>query len=126
MSQIRSKNTRLEKSLEAVLKKTGLQYKKHYAVAGKPDFAFPELKIAVFADSNFWHGYNWGQAKANIKTNRGFWIQKIERNIERDKEVNEMLRSAGWEVIRFWEREILDEPDKCLAAVQESLRKRGG
>lgn len=124
MSQIKSKNTRLEKSLEEILRKTELKFEKHYPVMGKPDFAFPELKIAVFADSKFWHGYNWSKTKGEIKTNRDFWIPKIERNIARDREVNEGLKSMGWKVVRFWEHEISDKPDKCLVEVFRSIQKR--
>jgi DNA mismatch endonuclease (patch repair protein) len=124
MSRIRSKNTRLEQRLEGILEKATLSYEKYYNIAGKPDFALTDFKIALFADSNFWHGYDWDKAKAEIKTNRDFWIKKIERNMERDREVNEALRKLGWEVIRFWEHEIINDPEICLSRIMNAVRNR--
>ena len=124
MSQIRSKNTQLEKRLEEILKRTRLHYEKHYAVPGKPDFVFPDMKIAVFADSHFWHGYRWAETKGEIKTNRGFWVEKIERNMKRDQEVNEILQKLGWWVIRFWEHEITNDPEGCLNKMMDAVKNR--
>jgi len=124
MSMIRSRNTRLELKVEEILKKAGLKYEKHYSIIGKPDFAFPELKIALFADSNFWHGYDWNKAKENIKTNREFWLKKIERNIDRDREVNHALTQLGWEVIRLWEHEIIKDPEECLKTIANAIQNR--
>ena len=124
MSRIRSKDTQLERKLEEIVKKIGLDYEKHYKLVGKPDFVFPKLKIALFADSHFWHGYNWNDLKKTIKTNRDFWIKKIERNIERDREVNETLQSLGWNVIRFWEHEIFRHPEDCLKKILGALANR--
>ena len=124
MSRIRSKNTQLEQKLEEVLGNTGLDYEKHYGIVGKPDFAFPKLKIALFADSHFWHGYEWNEAKRTIKTNRDFWVKKIERNMQRDQEVNDALRKLGWNVIRFWEHEITNNPEECLRKTMNAIESR--
>jgi DNA mismatch endonuclease (patch repair protein) len=124
MSQIRSKNTLLEEKLEEILRKTKLQYKKHYNIIGKPDFAIPTLEIALFADSHFWHGYDWDQAKKKIKTNRDFWIKKIERNMERDSEVTSALTEMRWKVIRFWEHEIANDPDGCYSKIMAAADAR--
>jgi len=124
MSRIRAKNTQLERKLEEIVKKTGLDYERYYDIVGKPDFAFPKLKMVLFADSHFWHGYNWDEAKKNIKTNRDFWIKKIERNIERDQEVNDSLRKLGWKVIRFWEHEITDNPEGCFKKIMSIIEDR--
>jgi DNA mismatch endonuclease (patch repair protein) len=124
MSQIRSKNTQLEKKLEEILEKTHLSYRKHYEISGKPDFAFPDMKIAIFADSHFWHGHRWNETKGEIKTNRDFWIKKIERNIKRDQEVNEILQKLGWQVIRFWENEITNDPEGCLNEIMDAIKNR--
>jgi DNA mismatch endonuclease (patch repair protein) len=117
MSQIRSKNTKIEQALEVILKKTGLHFERHYPVTGKPDFAFPDLKIAIFADSCFWHGYNWAVEKEKIHTNKEFWIKKIEGNIKRDREVNQALQRDGWIVMRFWEQEITKKPDEVFSKI---------
>jgi DNA mismatch endonuclease (patch repair protein) len=124
MSQIRSKNTHLEKRLEEILKKVPLHYEKHYEIVGKPDFAFPDRKIAVFADSHFWHGFRWNEAKKEIKTNSDFWIKKIERNMDRDQEVNKALQRLGWKVVRFWEHEIIDNPEECLNRLIDTIKSR--
>jgi DNA mismatch endonuclease (patch repair protein) len=114
----------LERKLEEILERIGAPYEKHYDIVGKPDFAFPELKVALFADSRFWHGYNWNKAKKEIKTNKDFWIKKIERNIQRDREVNNTLRTLGWTVIRFWEHDIINDPEVCLNKIAATLKDR--
>jgi DNA mismatch endonuclease (patch repair protein) len=126
MSRIKSKNTQIEKSLEEIIKRTELKYQCHYPVIGKPDFAFPEIKIAIFADSHFWHGYRWEEAKLEIHKNTEFWFRKIERNMGRDKEVNAALEKEGWLVIRFWEHEIVGDPDKVLNKICEIVKNRKG
>ena len=78
--------------------------------------------MAVFCDSEFWHGYDWEHKKETIQTNRDFWIHKIERNMERDNEVNEKLRSDGWTVIRFWGKEIQKDVVSCADKVVAALR----
>src|SRR5689334_10704721 len=99
MSRIRSKNTLLELQLECALQKARLRAKRHLKVFGNPDFAFPRLKIAIFCDSHFWHGYRWNTAKNEFKRKRSFWVTKIERNRARDRRVNRELRRAGWIVL---------------------------
>lgn len=126
MSRIRSKNTQLERKLEEIVKKTGLDYERQYNTVGKPDFVFPSLKIALFADSRFWHGYDWDEAKKEIKTNREFWIKKIERNMERDREVNAALGKLGWKVIRFWEHEIINNPEGCFLKMMDTIKNSQG
>lgn len=82
-------------------------------IPGKPDLIFLKKKIAVFIDGDFWHGYNWQNRKATLRTNLEYWIPKIERNIQRDGEVNKILEDKGWKVIRFWEHEVNKELDNC-------------
>ena len=93
--------------LGKALWRKGFRYRKNdTSVFGKPDFTFKKYKIAVFCDSEFWHGKNWEERKYDHKTNIEFWHKKIERNIERDKEVNEELNNQGWIIIRFWGQDI--------------------
>jgi DNA mismatch endonuclease (patch repair protein) len=120
MSRIRSKGSKIEILLGKALWAKGLRYRKHYKVEGKPDFAFPGAKVAVFCDSSFWHGRNWGaDRKKEFRVNKEFWIKKIERNIERDKEVNEALLIQGWKVIRFWDDEIKKNAKECAEKVHQ-------
>ena len=93
--------------LRRELWKRNIRYRKNVnRIFGKPDIAFVRKKVAVFVDSEFWHGFNWEVKKNEVKSNRDFWITKIERNMERDAEVNQYLQNEGWLVLRFWGNEI--------------------
>lgn len=94
------------------------------SVFGHPDIAFIGKKIAVFCDSEFWHGYDWEHRKNDIKTRREFWIPKIERNIQRDIEVTEQLQNDGWIVLRFWGKEIKADVHQCAALVKSTIESR--
>ena len=107
MGRIRAANTKPEVALRKVLWHIGLRYRLHAKdLPGKPDLAFKRWKAAVFIDGDFWHGHDWAEKQGNIKTNRDYWIPKIERNIQRDREVDAALELAGWQVLRIWEHEI--------------------
>jgi DNA mismatch endonuclease, patch repair protein len=123
MSRIRSEGSKIEIKLEEMLKRLSYEYVKHPKIFGKPDFAFLEYKIAIFADSEFWHGYCWQKRKLEIKTNVDFWVAKIERNIERDAGVTSKLQGSGWIVVRLWGHEILKEPQYCEDKIKEALKK---
>lgn len=89
------------------MRETSVRFSKHpKGVYGKPDAGHKGKKIAVFFDSEFWHGYDWKQRKKDFKSNRKFWLPKIERNMRRDREVNRRLRKNGWTVIRIWEKDM--------------------
>lgn len=125
MRQVKSKDSAIELALRKELWSRGLRYRKNVkTVYGKPDIAFIGKKIAVFCDSEFWHGYAWEISKDDFKSNRDFWIPKIERNIQRDKEVNEKLRSEGWIVLRFWGKEIMRDVSSCADVVQCAWEER--
>ena len=88
MKAVKSKGSKIEKLLAKELWGRGLRYRKNdKTIFGTPDFVFKGLKIAVFCDSGFWHGKDWEVRKNDFKSNQDFWLPKIERNIERDKEV---------------------------------------
>jgi len=119
MSSIRSKNTGIEKSMGKALWLAGIRYRKHYKIIGTPDFALPKYKIAIFCDSSFWHGYKNMETKIHsFKTNKEFWDTKIKRNIGRDKEVDERLKSEGWTVLRFWDFQIKENLSDCVDKVK--------
>lgn len=123
MKAIKGKDTRIELKLRKELWKHGIRgYRVNYKkVIGKPDIAFVGKKIAIFCDSEFWHGKDWDEQKNKIKTNREYWIPKIERNIERDKEVNEELKQLNWTVLRFWGKEILKDIEKVVVKIKKHL-----
>ena len=115
MSANKGKGTKLELLFGKLLWNAGIRYRKNdKTVFGKPDFVIRKMRIAIFCDGEFWHGRNWEERKNDHKSNCDFWYSKIERNIRRDKEVNEQLKAQGWTVFRFWETEITKESDKCL------------
>ena len=115
MSANKGKGTKQEILFGKLLWNAGVRYRKNdKTVYGKPDFVVRKMKIAIFCDGEFWHGRDWKKRKNDHKSNCDFWHSKIERNIERDKEVNVRLQSEGWTIFRFWETEITEESDKCL------------
>ena len=115
MSANKAKGNKLELLFGRLLWNAGVRYRKNdKSVYGTPDFVIHKKKIAIFCDGEFWHGKNWEERKNDHKSNCDFWYSKIERNIERDKEVNARLYLEGWKVFRFWESEITKESDKCL------------
>ena len=125
MQAIKSKDTSIELALRKALWHEGIRYRKNYKeLPGKPDIAITKYKIAVFCDSDFWHGYAWKTRKDRIKSNRDYWIPKIERNMKRDQEVNEALSNLGWDVIRFWEWQIKKELPSCVERVKTAIKER--
>jgi DNA mismatch endonuclease (patch repair protein) len=115
MSKIRGKNTKPELLFRKALWKKGVRYRvDNKKLPGKPDVSIQKYKLAIFIDGEFWHGYNWDERKGNIKSNRGFWVPKIERNMQRDREVNRQLNTMGYTVFRFWEKEIKKELNTCI------------
>lgn len=127
MSAIRNKDTSIEIVLRKELWKRNIRYRKNSsAIPGKPDIALTKYKIAIFCDSEFWHGHDWDNAKERLKSNRNYWIPKIERNIERDKEVNKKLKELGWIVLRFWGKEIKKNMDICMNIIMEAIKARNG
>lgn len=123
MQAIKSKDSQIEKLLRKELWRRGLRYRKNVrGVFGCPDIVFSKKKVAIFCDSEFWHGFDWENRKGAFKSNKDFWIPKIERNIERDKEVTEFLLKEGWNVIRFWGSQIKTNVEECADIIEDSLR----
>ena len=115
------RDTKPELLLRSELWKRGLRYRKNYKkLVGKPDIVFVGKKIAIFVDGKMWHGYDWENQKNDFKSHRDFWIPKIERNIERDKEVTEQLHSDGWTVLRFWDFDIRKNLSTYVSKILDS------
>lgn len=125
MRAIRSKDTTIELALRKALWQRGIRYRKNYkGLIGKPDIVIKKYRIAVFCDSDFWHGYDWENRKSRIKSNQNYWIPKIERNMKRDREVTVALVEQGWIVLRFWEHTIRKELEECVNDIQEAVDVR--
>lgn len=121
MAAIKSTATKAEVALGKALWQEGFRYRKNNkTVFGKPDFTFKKYKLAVFVDSEFFHGKDF-ETKKKPATNAEFWEKKIGRNIERDKEVNEYLTSHGWTVLRFWSNEVKKNLNGCIAIIKETM-----
>lgn len=125
MSRIKSKDTAIEVLLRHELWQRGLRYRKNPKnLYGKPDIAFIRKKIAVFCDSEFWHGYDWEHRKADFKKHQDFWIPKIERNMQRDREVTAALEQDGWIVLRYWGKDIKKNPSTCADEIERIWKER--
>ena len=124
MQQVKNKDSKIEILLCKELWSRGIRYRKNVNhIYGKPDIVFIGKKIAVFCDSEFWHGYNWEERKKDFKSHQEFWIPKIERNMERDVEVTKRLESEGWTVFRFWGNEIKKNAVGCADMIEAAYKE---
>ncbi|MBS1519244.1 MAG: very short patch repair endonuclease [Bacteroidetes bacterium] len=122
MQAIKSSGSKIEIKLAKALWKIGYRYRKNNKnVFGKPDITLKRYKLAIFVDGEFWHGKDWAKRKYDHKSNKKFWISKIERNIKRDKEVIYRLRKEGWRVLRFWGKDIDKNLNKCISKIEQKI-----
>lgn len=124
MSHIRGKDTSIEVALRKALWQRGIRYRKNYKkIPGSPDIAITKYKIAIFCDSEFFHGKDWAEKKSKIEhgSNGDYWVKKIERNIQRDIEKDKALENLGWRVVHFWGKEITNNIDVCVQTVEEVI-----
>ena len=124
MQSIRSKDTKIEMILRKALWSRGIRYRKNYSkIPGKPDIAITKYKIAIFCDSEFFHGKDWEQLKPRLQKgdNGEFWVNKIGKNREHDEQVNKELAFMGWTVIRFWGNDIKKDTDECIKVIEEAI-----
>ena len=112
MSKIRSKNTRPEETVRKWLFNNGFRYRKNVAaLPGKPDVVLPKYGAVIFVHGCFWHGHDGCKYFVVPKTRTEWWLEKINRNIEKDGEARSALAAAGWKVIVVWECEIRRKAD---------------
>lgn len=124
MRAVKSKDTSIERILRHKLWEKGIRYRKNYkTLPGKPDIVLTKNKIAVFCDSEFWHGYDWESKKTKITVNKQYWIDKIEKNMMRDMKVNKTLTDQGWAVLRFWGKDIKKNPNYCVEIIMTEIEK---
>lgn len=124
MRNIKSKDTSIELLLRKALWKKGIRYRKNYKkIPGTPDIAITQYKIAIFCDSEFFHGKDWEVLRPKLEkgSNPDFWIKKIGKNIEHDNEINKELNFLGWTVIRFWGNDIKKKTDECIKVIEEVI-----
>ncbi len=124
MQHIHAKNTKIELILRKALWNKGIRYRKNYSkLPGKPDIAITKYKIAVFCDSEFFHGKNWEVLRPRLlKGDNGeFWVNKISKNRTHDNDVDKQLLFLGWTVIRFWGDDIEKHSDECVKVIEEVI-----
>lgn len=118
--KIKSKNTKIEILLGKAMWNNKLRYRKNCKdIFGNPDFCFKSKKIAIFCDSEFWHGKKYLSGE-KFKTNADFWENKIQKNIQRDIEVNQRLNEENWVVLRFWDTDIYKNIDECINTIKKA------
>jgi len=126
MKAVKAFGSKIEVRLAKALWSKGYRYRKNdKTVFGRPDITFKKYKIAIFVDSEFWHGKDWENRKYDHKSNKAFWHSKIERNIRRDIKVNETLEAGGWLVLRFWGQDIDKRLDFCTFKIEKAIFTRG-
>ena len=114
--------SRVEDELAHALWHRGIRYRRDYRkLPGTPDIAITTRKVAVFVDGEFWHGYDWENQKKRIKRNRDYWIPKIERNMQRDKEKDAALRKLGWIPLHFWGKAVTKDTEGCVSTIERAL-----
>lgn len=124
MTRVKSRNTKLEKAMESLLRRFKIKYERQPELEGTPDFRIKGTNIVVFCDSSFWHGRREKEVTGEaFKKNREFWQIKLLRNVERDKIINRVLRREGWQVLRFWDSDILKRPEKITKRLLAELGK---
>lgn len=124
MSHIKGKDTKIEIRLRKALWNRGIRYRKNYKkIPGSPDIALTQYKIAIFCDSEFFHGKDWNTQRSKLKkgANGDYWIKKITRNMERDIDKDHSLNAMGWTVLHFWGKDIKNDLDSCIQTIEEAI-----
>jgi len=123
MSRIRGKGTKPESAIAELMSGAGLQWEEHCKdLRGRPDFVLRDLKIAIFVDGDFWHGWRFPTWRLKLSEH---WERKIEGNMRRDARNFRALRRAGWKVIRIWEHQVRKSPSLCLERILSARASRG-
>lgn len=122
MASVRNRGSTAELAVRRRLWLNGIRYRLHVKLPGKPDLVFQKQRIAVFIDGDLWHGNSWrvrglASLEAQFPSRTDWWVSKIRRNMARDLEVNEALAGQGWTVLRFWESDVLEDPNAVMRLV---------
>lgn len=129
MSAVRNRGGAAELAIRRRLWANGLRYRVRSRLHGRPDLVFPGARLAIFIDGDLWHGNSWRvrglpSLEAQFPTRTEWWVAKIRRNMQRDLEVNALLRAAGWTVLRYWESAVLEDPNGVAREIAERVHGR--
>lgn len=131
MSAIRSTGNQTETALRKALFRLGYRYRKYSRdLVGRPDIVFPTEKVAVFVDGDYWHGRVLAERGPDVlyttlrTENRGYWMNKFQRRVARDREVTEALRADGWHVLRLWESDVKRDLQSAVETVAAAVLER--
>ena len=125
MSSIKGRNTKPELLVRKFLFSRGFRYRlNHSKLPGKPDIVLRKYRTCIFVNGCFWHKHEGCKYFVVPKTRTDFWLNKINRNQERDKEVKKQLAKMGWHSITIWECELKpSNKDKTLESLLDTLNK---
>lgn len=127
MKLVKNSGTKIERTMEKLLKDEGIKYRKQInlrGLPGRPDFKINGTNVLIFCDSSFWHGRRKREITGDaFKRNRKFWVNKLNDNRKRDTRINRILRKHGWRVLRFWDTNILNFPQKVINKVMKEIKK---
>lgn len=121
MSRIRGTNTGIDLKMNKMLKDMGCKFEMYPKMYGNPDFVLKRKRIVIYCDGDFWHGYRYKERKKPAKK---FWRDKIEQNMRRDRRITSKLRRDGWSVLRFWEHDIEQRPEKCKSRILKKIKEK--
>lgn len=124
MRAIRSKDTKPELLLRKALWHKGYRYRKNYKrLPGTPDIVLIKQKIAIFVDSEFFHGKDYEELVDRLKKGKHpeYWLPKIAKNVRRDAENDIRLNGMGYIVIHFWGGEIIKQLEKCVQEIEDNI-----
>ena len=123
MKKVKSTDTNLEKTMEKTLRSLHIKYEKQPDLEGCPDFRIKGTNILIFCDSSFWHGRRMREITGEaFKKNKEFWVNKLMENKKRDARINRALRKEGWKVLRFWDTEILKNPNGIIKKLNLKIK----
>ena len=121
MSRVHLKRGKAETMLAKALWHAGFRYRLNdKRLPGSPDIVLGRYRIAVFVDGEFWHGFDWERRKERLKSNRAYWLEKIQENIDRDRRNDQLLREKEWLPLHFWEKEVLKDLEGCVQTVTDA------
>lgn len=122
MSNVKLKHNKAETTLAKALWHKGYRYRLNYKeLPGSPDIALTKYKIAIFIDGEFWHGKDFEKQKETLKSNKDYWIEKIQENINRDRRNDIELLQKGWIPLHFWSEEVVKNINYCINEIEDCI-----